>query len=71
MLNELIQTYINDSAKVRAKMQCRLFEIFTETTGYRPEDLCLVRSLKLYTFSTGNIAIRLQPHQATGAKESR
>lgn len=41
-VEDLIQNYLAKSAKGRAKMQSRLFTIFTETTGYRPEDLCLV-----------------------------
>ncbi len=42
MINELIEKYINEGLQTKMKMQAKLFSIFTETTGYRPEDLCLV-----------------------------
>lgn len=42
MINDLIQKYLTESAQTRAKMQAKLFSIFTETTGHRPEDICLV-----------------------------
>ena len=42
MIEDLIQKYVAEGSKTRARMQSKLFEIFTETTGHRPEDLCLV-----------------------------
>lgn len=42
MIDKLISDYVNETAQARMKMQAKLFAIFTETTGYRPEDLCLV-----------------------------
>lgn len=42
MINDLITRYINESLQTRARLQAKLFELFTETTGYRPEDICLV-----------------------------
>lgn len=41
-VDKLIERYVSESGQARAKMQARLFSIFTETTGHRPEDLCLV-----------------------------
>ena len=42
MIEDLITNYVNESLQTRMKMQSKLFSIFTETTGHRPEDLCLV-----------------------------
>ena len=42
MIDDLITKYVCESTQTRAKMQSKLFSIFTETTGHRPEDLCLV-----------------------------
>lgn len=42
MIDKLISDYIRESAQSRIRMQNKLFSIFTETTGHRPEDLCLV-----------------------------
>lgn len=42
MIEKLIEQYISESLQTRTKMQSKLFSIFTETTGHRPEDLCLV-----------------------------
>jgi len=42
MIDKLISDYVAESAKNRVRMQSKLFSIFTETTGHRPEDLCLV-----------------------------
>jgi hypothetical protein len=42
MIEDLITKYVTESGQTRAKMQAKLFSIFTETTGHRPEDLCLV-----------------------------
>ncbi len=42
MIDDLISKYINEGLQTRARMQAKLFAIFTETTGHRPEDLCLV-----------------------------
>ena len=41
-VSQLVQDYIEDTLNLRAKMQDKLFRIFTETTGHRPEDLVLV-----------------------------
>lgn len=41
-IGDLLHKYLVDSGTARMKMQSRLFSIFTETTGYRPEDICLV-----------------------------
>jgi hypothetical protein len=38
----LIHDYQVKTAEMKARLQNRLFTIFTETTGYRPEDLCIV-----------------------------
>lgn len=42
MIEDLISKYVNESQRARMKMQSKLFTIFTETTGWRPEDICLV-----------------------------
>lgn len=42
MIDKLITDYVRESSQIRMKMQSKLFSLFTETTGYRPEDLCLV-----------------------------
>lgn len=42
MIDDLVGRYINESFQLRARMQAKLFSIFTETTGHRPEDICLV-----------------------------
>ena len=41
-LAECLANYTNETMKAKAKMCSKLFSIFTECTGYRPEDLCLV-----------------------------
>ena len=41
-VEELISRYVNEGLQHRARMQAKLFTLFTETTGYRPDDLCLV-----------------------------
>lgn len=41
-VHSLITKYVNESLESKAKMCSRLFTLFTETTGHRPEDLCLV-----------------------------
>lgn len=38
----MLSKYLIESGSTRAKMQSKLFYIFTETTGHRPEDICLV-----------------------------
>ena len=42
MIDKLIESYVSESLQTKVKLQAKLFAIFTETTGYRPEDLCLV-----------------------------
>ena len=42
MIEDLISRYINESQATKVKMQAKLFDIFTQTTGYIPQDLCLV-----------------------------
>ena len=42
MIDDMIQKYINEGQQAKVKLQSRLFTLFTETTGHRPEDLCLV-----------------------------
>ena len=37
-----IANYIKETARLRASFQSKLFSIFTETTGYRPDDICIV-----------------------------
>jgi hypothetical protein len=41
-VEDLIQNYVNEGQQAKMKMQAKLFALFTETTGHRPEDLCLV-----------------------------
>ncbi len=42
MIDDLIGKYISESFQTKARMQAKLFDIFTQTTGHRPEDICLV-----------------------------
>jgi hypothetical protein len=42
VIDKLITDYVKESAQTRVRMQNKLFSIFTETTGYMPQDLCLV-----------------------------
>ena len=42
MIEDLIARYVKEGTQTRASMQAKLFSIFAETTGHRPEDLCLV-----------------------------
>lgn len=57
MIEDLISRYVNESFQTRAKMQAKLFTIFTETTGHRPEDLCLVEQQVEKDFGKGYTTI--------------
>lgn len=41
-LDDLLKKYVEAVAKTKADMTAKLFSVFVETTGHRPEDLCLV-----------------------------
>lgn len=41
-MDDLIAKYIKDSYKTRTLLQGKLFQLFVETTGYPPHDICLV-----------------------------
>lgn len=37
-----IADYVRRTAKIKTAFQNKLWTIFTETTGYRPDDICIV-----------------------------
>ncbi len=57
MIDDLITNYINESFQARVRMQAKLFSIFTETTGHRPDDLCLVEQQIEKDFGNGYTTI--------------
>lgn len=41
-IDNMISDYLTKTLTLKSDMQSKLFTIFSETTGYSPEDLCLV-----------------------------
>lgn len=53
MIEDLISKYINEGQQIKAKMQAKLFDIFVQTTGHCPQDLCLVEQQIEKDFGNG------------------